>query len=99
MDCGKLTVDVFDKKSYYNPGKIKSRLTKQLEKYEKQLEESEEKVASLKMELMDPELATDYQKLMELQTQLEKEESNQESLLERMMETEIELEELESGND
>ena len=48
---------------------------------------------------MAPELATDYQKLMELQTQLEKEESNQESLLERMMETEIELEELESGND
>lgn len=91
--------DVFDKKTYYNPGKIKSRLIKQLEKYEKQLAESEEKVASLKMELMDPELATDYQKLMELQTQLEKEESNQESLLERMMETEIELEELESGND
>ena len=90
--------DVFDKKSYYNPGKIKSRLTKQLEKYEKQLEESEEKIASLKMELMAPEIATDYHKLMELQNQLEKEEANQESLLERMMETEIELEELKGDN-
>jgi len=48
---------------------------------------------------MAPEIATDYHKLMELQNQLEKEETQQESLLERMMETEIELEELKSGND
>ncbi|MBQ3543614.1 MAG: ABC-F family ATP-binding cassette domain-containing protein [Lachnospiraceae bacterium] len=90
--------DAFNKKDYYNPGKIKSRLIKQLEKYEKQLEESEEKVESLKMELLSPELATDYQKLMELQNQLEKEEAQQESLLERIMEMETELEELESDN-
>ena len=87
--------DVFDKKSYYNPGKVKSRLTKQLEKYEKQLEESEQKAAELKLQLMDPALASDYQKLMELQAQLDAEEHNQETLLERMMETETELEELE----
>lgn len=43
---------------------------------------------------MAPELATDYQKLMELQIWLEKEETQQESLLERIMEMEIELEEL-----
>ncbi|MDD7738462.1 MAG: ABC-F family ATP-binding cassette domain-containing protein, partial [Lachnospiraceae bacterium] len=30
--------DVFDKKTYYNPGKIKSRLERQLEKYERQLQ-------------------------------------------------------------
>ena len=90
--------DAFNKKDYYNPGKIKSRLIKQLEKHEKQLEESEEKVASLKMELLSPELATDYQKLMELQNQLEKEEAQQESLLERIMEMETELEELKSDN-
>ena len=83
--------DVFDKKTYYNPGKIKSRLTKQLEKYEKQLAESEQKAAELKMQLMDPALATDYEKLMELQSQLDAEEKQQESLLERMMETETEL--------
>ncbi len=84
--------DVFDKKVYYNPGKIKSRLLKQLEKYEKQLAESEEKSASLQLQLMDPALASDYQKLMELQALLQEEEHLQENLLERMLETETELE-------
>ena len=41
---------------------------------------------------MDPALASDYPKLMELQTAIEEEEKNQESLLERMVETETELE-------
>jgi ATP-binding cassette subfamily F protein 3 len=90
--------DVSDKKTYYNPGKIKSRLIKQLEKYEKQLQESEEKAASIKIEMMASELATDYHKLMEFQSQLEKEETWQESLLEQIMETEIELEELKNDN-
>ena len=86
--------DVFDKKTYYNPGKVKSRLVKQLEKYEMQLAESEKKAAELKMQLMDPALATDYTKLMEIQALLDAEEAKQESLLERMLETELELEEL-----
>ncbi|MDO4463538.1 MAG: ABC-F family ATP-binding cassette domain-containing protein [Bacillota bacterium] len=86
--------DIFDKKSYYNPGKMKSRLVKQLEKYEKQLADSEENTASLKMQLLDPALASDYQKLMELQKQIEEEEHKQETLLERMLETETDLEEL-----
>lgn len=86
--------DVFDKKSYYSPGKIKSRLTKQLEKYEKQLADSEERAAGLKLQMMDPALASDYEKLMELQEQLDAEESSQESLLERLLETETALEEM-----
>ena len=86
--------DVFDKKTYYNPGKIKSRLVKQLEKYEKQLAESEERASSLQLQLLDPALASDYEKLMELQTQLEAEEHTQETLLERMVETETELEDI-----
>ncbi len=86
--------DVFDKKTYYNPGKIKSRLTKQLEKYEKQLAESEERINELKLQLMDPSLGTDYEKLMALQSRLDEEEHQQETLLERMLETETELEEL-----
>ena len=86
--------DVFDKKTYYNPGKIKDRLTRQLAKYEKMLAESEEKAAELKMKLMDPALASDYEKLMELQEQLDAEEQQQESLLERMLETENELNEM-----
>ena len=86
--------DVFNKKEYYNPGKIKSRLLKQLEKYEKQLAESEAKADELKLQLLDPALSSDYHKLMELQNALDKEEHLQESLLERMLEAETELEEL-----
>ncbi|MBR5800726.1 MAG: ABC-F family ATP-binding cassette domain-containing protein [Lachnospiraceae bacterium] len=84
--------DVFNKKEYYNPGKVKSRLIKQLEKYYKQLTESEEKVNELKLRLMDPALSSDYQTLMELQTELDGEEHLQESLLERILESETELE-------
>ena len=86
--------DVFDKKTYYNPGKILSRLKQQMAKYEKQLEESEQRLADLQMQIMDPALASDYMKLMELEEQKQKEEQNQESLLERMLETETELEEM-----
>ena len=87
-------VDVFDKKTYYNPGKIRSRLQNQLEKYERQLAESEKKQAELQMQLMDPALASDYPKLMEIQNGIDAEEKNQESLLERMLETETALEEM-----
>lgn len=86
--------DVFDKKTYYNPGKILSRLKQQMAKYEKQLEESEQRLADLQMQIMNPALASDYTKLMELEEQRQKEEQNQESLLERMLETETELEEM-----
>ncbi|MGN0423699.1 MAG: ABC-F family ATP-binding cassette domain-containing protein [Acetatifactor sp.] len=89
--------DVFDKKTYYNPGKIKSRLLKQIEKYEEQLAASEEKAAALKLQLCDPDLGTDYQKLMELQNAYDAEEHTQETLLERLMEAEMELEELNEG--
>lgn len=85
--------DVFDKKTYYNPGKIISRLKSQLEKYERQIAESETRAAEFKLQLMDPELAMDYHKLMEIQEKIDKEEHEQETLLERMLETELELEE------
>ena len=88
--------DVFDKKAYYNPGKIRSRLLKSIEKYEKLLQESEAKAADLQMKLLDPALASDYEKLMELQNQLDAEEHQQETLLERMMEAETELQELDT---
>ncbi len=84
--------DVFDKKAYYNPGKIRSRLEKQLEKYNRQLEESEQKCQELQLQLVDPALSTDFEKLMDIQKQLDEEEKNQESLLERILETETELE-------
>lgn len=85
--------DVFDKKTYYNPGKIEARLKSQLAKYERLLAESEERLAELRMQQMTPELALDYTKLMELEELIQKEEQNQESLLERMYEVEVELNE------
>ena len=91
--------DVFDKKTYYNPGKILSRLKKQLEKYETMLSESEKKTDEYKMQLMNPELASDYPKLMDIQSKLDVEEKNQESILERMLETELELEEMQEDKD
>lgn len=94
LDKAPTLKDVFDKKTYYNPGKILSRLKQQMAKYEKQLEESEQRLADLQMQIMDPALASDYTKLMELEEQKQKEEQNQESLLERMLETETELEEM-----
>ena len=90
--------DVFDKKTYYNPGKVLSRLKKQLEKYEKLLAQSEEKASEYKLQLMNPELATDYPKLMEIPNKLDEEEKNQESILERMLETELELEDMQEDN-
>ena len=44
------------------------------------------------MQLVDPALSTDFEKLMDIQKQLDEEEKNQESLLERILETETELE-------
>ena len=86
--------DVFDKRTYYNPGKIRSRLETQLSTLERKLSESEERAAELKMRLADPEIASDYKKLMELEEQLSQEEQEQETILERMLEAETELDEL-----
>lgn len=88
--------DVFDKKTYYNPGKIFSRLKKQLQKYNEQFAESEEKLANLQMEILGPELSSDYERLMGIQSIIDEENRRQESLLERIMETELELEEFEN---
>ena len=91
--------DVFDKKTYYNPGKIRSRLQRQLEKYERLLTESEQKLSELQLQILDPSLSSDYSKLMEIQNAIDAEEKNQESLLERMLETETDLEELDADAD
>lgn len=90
--------DVFDKKTYYNPGRMETRLKGQIKKYEEQLAESEAHLAELQLQQLAPELSADYEKLMEITKQLEEEEKKQESLLERILETETELQELLEGN-
>lgn len=89
--------DVFDKKTYYNPGKIESRLKQQIAKYEERLADSETKLAELHMQQLDPALSTDYEKLTELEEKIAEEEKTQESLLERLVEMENELDELTEG--
>ena len=42
-------------------------------------------MSELQLEMMDPELSADYERLMELQTKIDEENQTQESLLERMM--------------
>ncbi|MDE6606557.1 MAG: ABC transporter ATP-binding protein, partial [Lachnospiraceae bacterium] len=90
--------DVFDKKTYYNPGRMETRLRTQIKKYEEQLAESEAHLAELQLQQLDPELSADYEKLMEITNRIEEEEKKQESLLERILETETELQELLEGN-
>lgn len=86
--------DVFDKKTYYNPGKIISRLKQQLTKYETMLAESETRLSELQMQQMDPALATDYEKLTEIENAISEEQRNQDSILDRLVETETELNEM-----
>ena len=61
---------------YTNPGKEKGKTERKLKKLEEQLEVKEEEIQSLKDELANPDLATDYLKLQEIQNQIEKEEEN-----------------------
>ena len=56
-----------------------------------------EKLAELQMQMLDPVLASDYPKLMELQSAVDAEEANQDSLLERRLEKETELAEYEEA--
>lgn len=60
-----------ENEKYYNPGKELSKVEKKLEKIEDQLEECEAAVQTLKDELLNPENASDYVKLAELQGQID----------------------------
>ena len=82
--------DVFVKKTYYNPGKIEARRKQQVNKYEKQLEESEIRLADLQMQLMNPVIASDYEKLTKIGEDITKEEELQDNLLTWLTELEIE---------
>lgn len=84
----------YDKLLAVNPGKVESRLIRKLEKLEISLAESENTSDDLKEKIGSPESAVDYQKLMELQDLLGEQETLQEQILEEIMETEEELEEV-----
>ncbi|MCF0142754.1 MAG: ABC-F family ATP-binding cassette domain-containing protein, partial [Parasporobacterium sp.] len=73
------------KKLSNNPGKERARLERKIAKLEKDIAESEAKAADIKAQMEDPEVASSYSRLMELQAGLEAEETIQENLLNEMM--------------
>lgn len=58
-------------KTYYNPGKERSRIEKKIKKLEGELEQKEEMLKELKEELLNPEYQTAYGKLTEIQSKID----------------------------
>ena len=68
---------------YYNPGKEQAKLERKIKKMEEQLESCESEIQKQKEELQNPELATNYVRLQEIQNCIDEKE---EELLQRMSE-------------
>lgn len=58
-------------KSYYNPGKERSKIQKKVKKAEEDLAVKEAKLDELKAELMKPEYQSSYSKLTEIQNEID----------------------------
>jgi ATP-binding cassette subfamily F protein 3 len=58
-------------KSYYNPGKERSKLEKKVQRAEEELAEKEARLAKLKEELLRPEYQSSYSKLTEIQKEID----------------------------
>ena len=59
------------RKSYYNPGKERSKVEKKVQRAEEELAEKEAKLEELKQELLKPEYQSSYSKLTEIQNQID----------------------------
>jgi ATP-binding cassette subfamily F protein 3 len=58
-------------KSYYNPGKERSRLEKKVQRAEEELAEKEARLSELREELLRPEYQSSYSKLTEIQKEID----------------------------
>ena len=67
----RFTPKVSEADGYYNPGKELSKVEKKIEKIETTMKECEEYIDSLKMELINPEISSDYIRLDEIQKEME----------------------------
>ena len=74
-----------------NPGKFRARIERKIEKIQGQIAESEEKTRILQEQLANPALASDFEKLMEIQAEIDQNEKQQEDLLNLLVEAEEEL--------
>ncbi|MBP5453160.1 MAG: ABC-F family ATP-binding cassette domain-containing protein, partial [Lachnospiraceae bacterium] len=89
-----VSLDTLDKKaasSSNNPGKEKSKLKKKLEKIEEKISVLEEEIEKKKDELLNPEYASMYSKLTEIQTEIDAKEEELLTLMEEWGETDKEL--------
>ena len=85
------TADSVSSTEIKNPGKFRARIERKIEKIQGQIAESEEKTRILQEQLADPALASDFEKLMEIQAEIDQNEKQQEDLLNLLVETEEEL--------
>ncbi len=74
-----------------NPGKFRAKIERKIEKIQGQIAESEEKIRLLQEQQEDPALASDFEKLMEIQAEIDQNEKQQEDLLNLLVEAEEEL--------
>lgn len=74
-----------------NPGKFRARIERKIEKIQGQIAESEANTDLLRKQLEDPELASDFEKLMEIQAKIDQNEKQQEDLLNQLVAAEEEL--------
>jgi len=81
---------------YNNPGKERSKLLKKLEKLEEKIGLLEEEIEKKKEELNDPQYATAYTKLNEIQGEIDKREEELLSVMDEWEETDRALSEIPS---
>ncbi len=74
-----------------NPGKFRARIERKIEKIQGQIAESEAQTDLLRKQLEDPALASDFEKLMEIQSEIDQNEKQQEDLLHQLLAAEEEL--------
>ena len=75
--------------------KERNKLQNQLEKTEAKSKEAEEKLKQLQADFVDPDIATDFVKLMEIQAETEKVESQIEKFMADWIEIQSKLEKIE----
>lgn len=83
-----------DKPKYVNPGKEISKAEKRVEKIEAQIAEAEEKIGLKKDELLDPQYASSYSKLSEIQKEIDEMEEELMGLMDEWDEADKTLQEL-----
>lgn len=74
-----------------NPGKIRAKYERKIEKIHSKIEENENETANLRQQLEDPEISADFEKLMEIQKQIDELEQQSEELLMELLEVEEEM--------